>query len=112
MSNVLRWSPTLTDRQRVLLHTHPLILMRHNWLAREDENSYDPLCLAMKLFEVVIDQSGFGNDLTRDTLERELVPVLKSLDDAVGLEPNGERYARVIDRLLGGLLNDSQRGES
>src|SRR6266566_8679683 len=113
MSNVLRWNPTLTDRQRVLLHTHPLILMRHNWLIRYDVvNVYDPLCLAMKVFEVLIDQGGFGNEVTRDGIHRELTPILKALDAAAGAQSSGERHLRAVDRLLGGLMNDSQRGES
>jgi hypothetical protein len=108
------WSPTLTDRQRVLLHTHPLLLLRHHWLMREDEGSpsYDPLCLSMKLFDVVIDQSGFGSEVARDTIQEELAPLLESLDRAADIPPDRDRHARIVERLIGGLLNESQRGES
>jgi len=113
MSDVFRWSATLTDRQRVLLHTQPLIMMRHNWLTRDDDlKPYDPLCLTMKVFEILIDQSGFGNEVTRETILRELMPILRALDSAAGVEPRIDRYTRSVDRLLGGLMNDSQRGES
>ena len=107
------WNPTLTDRQRVLLHTQPLILMRYHWLTREDDGqTYDPLCLSMKLFDVIIDQSGFANDVVRESVSRELVPLLRSIDAASGVDVDEARYTRVIDRLFGGLMNDSNRGES
>lgn len=107
------WNPTLTDRQRVMLHTQPLILMRYHWLTREgDGQTYDPLCLSMKLFDVIIDQSGFGNDVVRESVSRELVPLLRSIDASSGVDVDEARYTRVIDRLFGGLMNDSNRGES
>ncbi len=104
---------TLTDRQRVLLHTQPLMLMRYHWLSRDDDGQrYDPLCLWIKLFEVVIDQSGFGNDVVRDSVARELTPLLRAVDAANQVAPDEARYRRVVDRLIGNLLNDSNRGES
>lgn len=107
------WNPTLTDRQRVLLHTQPLMLMRYLWLQRNDERpAYDPLFLCMKLFEFIIDQSGFGNDVIRDAAERELSPLLKAVDAAEAVEPDKKRHHRVLDRLFGNLLNDAKRGES
>lgn len=71
-----------------------------------------PLCLSMKLFEVVIDQTGFGNEAGRETLHRELTPVLRALDAAAGEAPNKQRHRRVVERLLGSLMNESRRGES
>lgn len=107
------WNPTLTDRQRVLLHTQPLILMRYHWSMHEDDGqTYDPLCLSMKLFDVVIDQSGFGNDVVRESVTRAIVPLLQSIDTSNEVERDEARYNRVIDRLFGGLMNDSNRGES
>jgi hypothetical protein len=109
----MNWNPTLTDRQRVLLHTEPLLMLRHNWSLRDEEcQRYDPLCLSMKLFDVVIDQSGFGNEVVRDTIQEQLTPLLEAIDAAAGVLPDAERHRRVVDRLIGGLLNDSQRGES
>ena len=113
MIGTVNWSRTLTDRQRVLLHAQPLMLMRYNWLLREDDGqTYDPLCLWIKLFEVVIDQSGFGNDVERDSAARELIPLLRSVDAANHVMPDEARYRQVVDRLIGNLLNDSNRGES
>ena len=87
--------------------------MRYYWLTREDDGqTYDPLYLSMKLFDVIIDQSGFGNDVVRESDPRALVPLLRSIDASSGVDVNEARYTRVVDRLIGGLMNDSNRGES
>jgi hypothetical protein len=113
MRGLALWNPTLTDRQRVLLHTQPLLTMRHNWSLHEGEGqAYDPLCLSMKLFDVIIDQSGFGDEVTREMVFAELTPVLQAVDVAASIPTDPERYQRVVDRLLGALLNESKRGES
>lgn len=113
MIGTLSWNRTLTDRQRVLLHTQPLMLMRYHWLSRDDDGQrYDPLCLWIKLFEVVIDQSGFGNDVVRESVARELMPLLRAVDVAKQVDLDEARYRRVVDRLIGHLLNESNRGES
>src|SRR5690606_30979905 len=75
------WSATLSSRQRVLLHAQPILAMRQSWTARADQSaSYDPLCLSMKLFEVVIDQSGLGNEVGRQAATDALCPLLAALD--------------------------------
>lgn len=107
------WSATLSSRQRVLLHAQPILGMRLNWSARDGEDStYDPLCLSMKLFEVVIDQSGFGNEVVRQTVADALCPLLVALDRAGDVAPDTDRHQRVVDRLLNGLMNEAQRGHS
>lgn len=107
------WSATLSSRQRVLLHAQPILGMRVNWSGREGEDSaYDPLCLSMKLCEVVIDQSGFGNEVVRQTVAHALCPLLVALDRAADVTPDGDRHQRVVDRLLAGLMNEAQRGHS
>ena len=51
--------------------------------SRDDEElRYDPMCLTMKLFDVVIDQSGFGSEVVRQTVADALFPLLESLDEA------------------------------
>ena len=66
----------------------------------------------MKLFDVVIDHSGFGDEVVRDTVQDHLAALLESIDAAAEIAPEPERHRRVVDRLIGDLLNDSQRGES
>lgn len=107
------WSATLSSRQRVLLHAHPILGMRMNWSTLEGEDAaYDPLCLSMKLFEVVIDQSGFGNEVVRQTVADALCPLLVALDRAADVNSDSARHQRVVDRLLDGLMNEAQRGHS
>ena len=44
----------------MLLHAQPILTIRQNWSSRDDQEAgYDPLCLSMRLFDVIIDQSGF-----------------------------------------------------
>ncbi len=96
----------------MLLHAQPLMLMRHFWSTQGDDVAYDPLCLSLKLFEVVIDQSGFGRDVTREAISRELVPLLHAMDAANSIAIDNTRHRRILDRLIGNLLNESNRGES
>jgi len=107
------WSATLSSRQRVLLHAQPILAMRQSWTARDDQSAaYDPLCLSMKLFEVVIDQSGLGNEVGRQAVTDALCPLLAALDEAASLAPDGDRHGRVVARLLDGLMNEAHRGHS
>lgn len=107
------WSATLSSRQRVLLHAQPILGMRQNWSARDgDDAAYDPLCLSMKLFEVVIDQSGFGNEVVRQTVTDALCPLLAALDRAANVTAEGDRHRQVVDRLLDGLMNEAHHGHS
>jgi hypothetical protein len=66
----------------------------------------------MKLFDVIIDQSGFGNEVVRQTVADALFPLLESLDEAAQFLPDRIRHQRVVDRLLAGLLNEANHNES
>jgi len=110
---LVNWSTSLSSRQRVLLHAQPIMLMRQYWTARDDDDlRYDPMCLTMKLFDLIIDQSGFGNEVVRQTIADALFPLLESLDEAAQILPNKMRHQRVVDRLLAGLLNEANHNES
>jgi tetratricopeptide (TPR) repeat protein len=112
-ASIALWSATLSSRQRVLLHAQPILGMRQKWSGREGaESAYDPLCLSMKLFEVVIDQSGFGNEVVRQTISDALGPLLAALDRAADVTPDGDRHRHVVDRLLDGLINEAHHGHS
>ena len=81
----VQWNATLSSRQRVLLHTHPILAMRQSWITRDDDGChYDPMCLSLKVFEIVIDQSGFGNEVVQATLTDELCPLLRAMDEGSG----------------------------
>jgi len=107
------WSATLSSRQRVLLHAQPILALRQNWGSRDDlEGIYDPLCLSLRVFDVVIDQSGFGNEVVRQTIADSLLPLLASVDTVAGTPTNRSRHERVLDRLLNGLMNEANHGQS
>lgn len=109
----MSWSTSLSSRQRVLLHAQPIMQMRQHWSARDDADvRYDPMCLTIKLFDVIIDQSGFGNEVTRQTLADALSPLLESLDESEQVHPDKIRHRRAVDRLLAGLLNEANHNES
>ena len=64
------------------------------------------------MFDIVIDQSRFSNDVVSESVACEIWPLLRSIDLSEGIEPDEGRHQRIIDRLIGGLLNESKRGES
>ncbi len=105
----VNWNSSLSSRQRVLLHAQPIMQMRQSWTSRDDEElRYDPMCLTMKLFDVVIDQSGFGSEVVRETVADALCPLLESLDEAARIPCDKARYKKVVDRLLAG---SAERGK-
>ncbi len=107
------WNSTLHSRQRVLLHTQPLVTLQQKWkLGTEDQAHYDALTLSIKLFDAIIDGSGFGNEVTRETMLQSLRPLLAAFDDATNLDPNERRHLQVVDRLIGYLKNDANRGRA
>jgi hypothetical protein len=97
----------------VLLHAQPILTMRQNWAVRDDQEAgYDPLCLSMKLFDVVIDQSGFGNEVVRRTVFDALCPLLAALDHAADRPVDHQRHEHAVERLLDGLLNEANHGQA
>lgn len=77
----------------------------------ERERHYDSLSLAIKTFDIIIDQSGFGSEVVRDTIAEGLRPLLVALDDQAGLDPDPARHDRVVDRVLSALKNEQSRGQ-
>ena len=63
-------------------------------------------------FDVIIDQSGFGNEVVRQTVADALCPLLAALDRAADIAPNRERHQRVVERLLDALMNEAHHGHS
>ena len=107
------WSSTLHSRQRVLLHTQPLVTLQQKWkLGVAEQAHYDALALSIKLFDSVIDGSGFGNEVTRETMLQSLQPLLTAFDEASELEHNERLHRQVVDRLISYLKNDANRGRA
>jgi hypothetical protein len=105
-----RWSSDLTHRSRVLLYTKPLLDLRV-WenLCDESLQHYDALALAMKLFDAIIETMGIDREIDSDTAIQILTPLMMAMDRAQQIEPDPQRHALMVERLLGKLLNDSDR---
>jgi len=104
-------SSTLHSRQRVLLHTQPLVTLQQKWKQGVAEQAhYDALTLSLKLFDSVIDGSGFGNEVTREAMLQSLQPLLTAFDEASDVRQDERLHRQVVDRLIGYLKNDADRG--
>ena len=104
------WSPQLTQRQRVLLHMEPLLHLYQHAGTRDSRHlRYDTLSLVVKLFDAIIDQSGFGAEVTRESVAAAVRPLLKASDDAAGAAPEPALHDDVVNRILAELKNESNR---
>jgi hypothetical protein len=102
------WPAELTRRLRVMLHTLPLDSMRRGDAIRDAElRHYDGLALALRVLDVVIDRLGLEAEADREVVTRVLRPVLSAMDTAAGVSESPERHEQMLDKLLGGLRNDS-----
>jgi hypothetical protein len=104
------WRGALTHRSRVLLHTAPLHDLRAGDAHLDDERRhYDSLSLALKIIDLIVENTGLDREVDRAAVSRALAPLLHSMDEAAGVAPDARRHALVIDRVLGGLRNDEER---
>jgi hypothetical protein len=104
------WSSDLTHRSRVLLYTKPLLDLQ-GWenLCDESLRHYDALALAMKLFDAIIETMGIDREIDSNRAIQILTPLMTAMDRAQQIEPDSLRHAAMVERLLGKLLNDSDR---
>ena len=104
------WSQQLTLRQRVLLHIEPILRLYRLPGTRDDRHlQYDTLALIMKVFDVVIDQSGFGSEVTDESVLEATKPLLKAWDEASGNAAGPEVHSEVVARILAELKNERER---
>lgn len=109
-SPISPWNPQITRRQRVLLHMEPILRLYRQPGTRDDRHlQYDTLALIMKVFDTIIDQSGFGAEVTDDTVTEAIRPLLRSWDEATGVANSPELHAEVVNRILAELKNEGQR---
>jgi hypothetical protein len=101
---------SVSHRVRVLLHTAPLHeLKAHQGRVAGAERHYDTMELAVHALDRVIDRMGLDAELDRKGLAIELSPLLDEMDRRAGVSPDPARHQSVIDRVVGGLRNDSER---
>lgn len=103
------WTPELTHRLRVLLHTMPFTdLRRGEGYVDEDRRHYDTLALALRVFDLIVERTGLDQEVDSATVRRILAPTLVAMDVAAGLAPDGRRHDTVVDRLLAALRNEAE----
>lgn len=103
------WHPHLTQKLRVLLHAFPLLKLQQAD-SRYDPafRHYDSLTLTLKIFDLIVESTGLEREIDSQQVATSLVPLLRSMDAAAGIEPDSERHSIVAERLLGTLRNDAQ----
>jgi hypothetical protein len=106
------YRPDLTRRLRVLLHAGPLLKLRRSESNRPEElQHYDTLHVALRIFDLVLEHTGFARGVDSGDCARHLAPVLAAMDRAAGLEPHPARHADIVEHVLAALRNDENRRE-
>ena len=109
-SSTRPWSQQLTRRQRVLLHMEPILRLYRQPGTRDDRHlQYDTLALIIKVFDSVIDQSGFGSEVTDETVLEATKPLLNAWDEASNNSAGPEVHSDVVGRILAELKNERER---
>lgn len=104
------WNGHLTRRQRVLLHMEPILRLYRQPGTRDDRHlQYDTLALVMKIFDTIIDQGGFGSEVTEESVLDAVEPLLVAWDEAREVAPSPDLHNEVVHRILAELKNDAQR---
>lgn len=102
------WRHDLTDRLRVLLHTKPLLDMKRNDSLRAPElRHYDTLAVALKVWDLIIENVGLDNEVDRTRVHHSISPLLAAMDRSAGISPDACRHQVVIDAVLSALSNDA-----
>lgn len=101
----------LTRRLRVLLYARPLLQLRRNEAHRQqgDLNHYDLLVIALKIFDLVVENTGLDREMTAERLVVHLKPILRAMDLSAGIGPADDRHAEVVQAVLDWLRNERQR---
>lgn len=107
MAKSTPWDARLTEKTRVLLHVAPLISVKRSDSFRDQALShYDGLALALKIFDVVVENMGTPRVIDRAFLIDEVRPLLVAMDATAGVAPDGNRHREMLDRVLADLRND------
>jgi hypothetical protein len=103
------WRPALTDRLRVLLHTKPLLdLKRSDQLRAAELRHYDTLALAIKIWDLIVENVGLDAEVDRQRVREALEPLLVTMDEAAALKPNAHTHQLIVEAILSTLTNDGE----
>lgn len=107
MAKTIDWDARLTEKTRVLLHVAPLINVKRSDALREESLShYDGLALALKIFDIVVDNMGMPRVIDRAFLIEAVSPLLAAMDATAGVVADAKRHREMLDRVLADLRND------
>lgn len=101
----------LVQRLRVLLYARPLLQLRRNEAHRQQGHlaHYDLLVIALKIFDLVVENTGLDEEMSGERLLPHLVPILKVMDEGAGVTPSSGRHREVVQAVLDWLLNERER---
>ncbi|MBZ9752403.1 zf-HC2 domain-containing protein [Deinococcus sp. HMF7604] len=101
------WPEHLPKRSRTLLTLGPILALRE-WDTKRDEDTrqYDTIALALKAFDLIVESTGFGVQVSEEDVFKELQPLLHQMDLAANVPSHRGRQAAFVSRLLGRLRRD------
>lgn len=103
------WDRFLTHRLRVLLYAEPLLdLTRRDNYRDAALRHYDSLPLALKLFDIIIEQTGLEYEIDQAMAFQVLFPLLEQMDKAAGIAPDRSRHLQMAERVLAALRNEKE----
>lgn len=95
---------------RVLLHLTPIHALRLTDNLRDPNlRHYQALPLAMKVIDVIVENTGLLQAVTSTLVARELEPLLAGMDERAGIRPDPVRHAKMVERVLDDLLNAQEQ---
>lgn len=104
------WRSDLTERMRVLLLAKPLFDMKRGEALRAEElRHYDTLALAVKVWDLIVENLGLDTEIHRNNITAALEPLLSSMDASAGLQPDPARHILAVEHVLDALSNDADR---
>jgi hypothetical protein len=103
------WDRALTQRLHGLLVAGPLLQLHRNdsFRANGPLGHYDSLAIAVKAFDLIIENAGLADELDVERLVRALTPLLVRMDRAANVEPDPTRHRDIVLVILEWLRNDS-----
>lgn len=108
MAKSIKWDARLTEKTRVLLHVAPLInIKRSDALRDESLSHYDGLALALKVFDIAVENMGMPRVIDRAFLIEQVSPLLEAMDATAGIAVDPKRHKDMLDRVLADLRNDN-----
>jgi len=107
------WNYTLTQKLISLLKIKPLLdikdLIIHNESLKEQYKHYDPLAIALKILNVIVDNMGAFSGITKDELVEQILPLLRRMDKARNIELSEDEHIDFIEIILEKLLYQTKR---